>query len=467
LVLYSHSFCFKNKHKMDKIIGSIQSCDPNSEKELRNLRTILQKSDDVLFKNLPHLDDALAMLDPGIHTLGWIAILSIKAAVPNIDAFKFVTQARLFFPLASTVQVRMLPGKFYRICQRFIEIYQEQGAFVAAIKPIKTALFKLRPNSETLTPLHADFLQLCLLAKDYRAALSVLAEEPLNIANPESYNFKPRDMLRYFYYGGMVYTGVKDFGKAVELFKHGFTAPAAVLSAIMVECYKKYTLVSLLHSGSVKPVPKYTSPIVQRHLKSTCPAYQEFVNAYGTNSTDEVHKVATQHVEVFQKDNNFGLVKQCIQALYRSNIKRHTQTYLTLSLVQIAESVKLASPKDAERAILRMIEEGQIHASINQKDGMVSFLESPEQYNDNNVLNHIDQQIRRTIELSTKLRLLDREIASSPGYIQKTMMQERGGRWDMDEFDLAGGPPGGMRGMGKGMGGRKAGKSGKGMKLAN
>lgn len=48
-------------------------------------------------------------------------------------------------------------------------------------------------------------------------------------------------------------------------------------------------------------------------------------------------------------------MKQCIQDLYRRNIKRHTQTFLTLSLSQIAESVKLASPKDAEKAILRMV----------------------------------------------------------------------------------------------------------------
>jgi len=452
---------------MDKVISSIQSVDPNSEKELRTLKGILLKADEVLFKNLPHLDEALAILDPSAHTMGWIAILAIKAAVPNIDAGKFVNQVRIFIPQASTVQVRLLPAKFYRICQRYAEIHQEQGVAIAAIKPLRLALTKLRPNSECLTPLHAEFLQLCLLAKDYRAALPILADEPISIANPDSYNFKPREMLRYFYYGGMVYAGVKQWGKAVEFFRHGFTAPAVVLSAIMVECYKKYVLVSLLHQGTVKPVPKYTSSIVQRHLKGTCPAYQEFVNAYGTNSTDEVHKIATQHHEIFLKDNNFGLIKQCIQALYRSNIKRHTQTYFTLSLAQIAESVKLATPKDAEKAVVRMIEEGQIFATINQKDGMVSFLENPEQYNDNRLLNAIDAQIRRTIELSTKLRLLDREISSSPSYIQKTTMHERGGRWDMDDFDLAGGPPGGgMRGPGGK--GRKAGKSGKkGLKLAN
>jgi len=90
---------------------------------------------------------------------------------------------------------------------------------LASIKVLKFAITKLRPNSESLTSLHADFLQMCLLAKDYRAALPLLTDEVLALANPESYGLRTRDMLRFFYYGGMVYTGAKDFGKAVEFFK--------------------------------------------------------------------------------------------------------------------------------------------------------------------------------------------------------------------------------------------------------
>jgi len=304
-------------------------------------------------------------------------------------------------------------------------------------------------------------LQICLLAKDYRAALPILSEEVLGLADPETYNFKTKDLLRYYYYGGMVYVGVKDFGKAVEFFKLGFTAPAVVLSLVMVECYKKYLLVSLLHYGEVQSAPKYTSSIVQRHLKSTCPQYQEFVNAYSTNSTDEVHKIAQEHAEAFQKDGNFGLVKQCIQALYRSNIKRHTRTYLTLSLDQIAQTVKLPSAKEAEKLLLKMIESGEIYAVISQKDGMVSFYENPEEYNDNRMLNNLDAQIKSSIQLAQKLKHVDQEIASSTSYLQKTTTPERHGRWDVDEFGMGGGPPGFERGPGN----RKAGK--KGMKIAN
>jgi len=275
-------------------------------------------------------------------------------------------------------------------------------------------------------------------------------------------------MLRYYYYGGMIYVGIKNYAAATDFFRQGFTAPAVVLSAIMVESYKKYVLVSLLQYGQLNPVPKYTSSIVQRHLKSTCPQYQEFANAFATGSLDEVQKVATEHTEVFTKDKNFGLVRQCIQALYRSNIKRHTKTYLTLSLDQIANSVKLSSAKEAERFVLRMIESGEIHATISQKDGMVSFSDTPQEFNYTKMLQQLDTQIKSSIQLAQKLRSMDQDIASSSQYLQKTTSPERhGGRWEMEEFDMGGIPPGYQRGPHAGAGGLMGRKGRKGMGVAN
>ena len=263
-----------------------------------------------------------------------------------------------------------------------------------------------------------------------------------------------------------------------------FTAPAMVLSAVMVEAYKKYVLVSLLVHGRVGHPPKYTSSIVQRHLKSLCPQYQEFINAFSTStlfcptthpppiltnrtildSTDEVHKVAEQHAEAFTKDNNFGLVKQCIQLLYRRNIGRQTQTYLTLSLDAIASSVKLNSAADAEKAVLRMIEDGKIFAQINQKDGMVAFQEDPEKYDTPQMQERLDQEIHKAMDLARTIKKIDREIASSRAYLEKTTMHERGGggmgRWgDFDDYDTGhGGPGGGFLGGRKG--GRRKGRHG-------
>lgn len=41
------------------------------------------------------------------------------------------------------------------------------------------------------------------------------------------------------------------------------------------------------------------------------------------------------------------------------------------------------------------IEDGEIYATINQKDGMVRFLEDPEQYKTCGMIEHIDSSIKR------------------------------------------------------------------------
>jgi COP9 signalosome complex subunit 3 len=57
----------------------------------------------------------------------------------------------------------------------------------------------------------------------------------------------------------------------------------------------------------------------------------------------------------FFQDNNLGLVKQVLSSMYKRNIQRLTQTYLTLSLEDIASSVQLNTPKEAEMHVLRMV----------------------------------------------------------------------------------------------------------------
>lgn len=123
------------------------------------------------------------------------------------------------------------------------------------------------------------------------------------------------------------------------------------------------------------------------------------------------------------QDNNLGLVKQVLSSMYKRNIQRLTQTYLTLSLEDIARSVQLDTPRDAEMHVLRMvgvlftvffwkihtftllipvivqIEDGEIHATINQKDGMVSFHEDPEQYKSVEMVDHIDSSIQRSVSV--------------------------------------------------------------------
>lgn len=45
--------------------------------------------------------------------------------------------------------------------------------------------------------------------------------------------------------------------------------------------------------------------------------------------------------------------------------------------------------------VIEKIEDGEIFATINQKDGMVRFLEDPEEYKTCEMIEHIDLSIQR------------------------------------------------------------------------
>ena len=55
------------------------------------------------------------------------------------------------------------------------------------------------------------------------------------------------------------------------------------------------------------------------------------------------------------QDHNFGLVNQVVSSMYKRNIQILTQTYLTLSLQDIASRVQLNSAKEAEMHVLKMV----------------------------------------------------------------------------------------------------------------
>ncbi|KAJ4974288.1 hypothetical protein NE237_007462 [Protea cynaroides] len=83
--------------------------------------------------------------------------------------------------------------------------------------------------------------------------------------------------------------------------------------------------------------------------------------------------------------------------------------------------------------VLQMIQDGEKFASVNQKDGMVSFHEDPEQHKTCEMNEHIDSSIQRMIALSKKLRAVDEVISCDPVYLAKAGRERP--RFDTDDFD--------------------------------
>lgn len=412
---------------IESLVAQIQGLS-SSAGDLSLLLTHLKQADEFLHNESTRLLPFLEQLDPTLHSLGYLYILEACTSWPvtNEQARRLVLILSRFLTSCVADQIRLAPEKFIAVCKSFKDQVLMLEAPIRGVVPLLEAVKKLR-SSEHLTTLHPDFLQLCLLAKCYKTGLSILEDDIFEVD-------QPRDFYLYCYYGGMICIGQKRFQKALELLHNVVTAPMSSINAIAVEAFKKYVLVSLIYNGQFSTsLPKYTSSAAQRNLKTICQPYIELANTYSIGKISELESYIQTNREKFDSDNNLGLVKQVVSSMYKRNIQRLTQTYLTLSLQDIANTVQLSSPKEAEMHVLQMIQDGEIYATINQRDGMVRFLEDPEQYKTCEMIEHIDSSIQRIMTLSKKLTAMDELISCDPLYLAKVGRERQ--RFDFDDFD--------------------------------
>ncbi len=134
---------------------------------------------------------------------------------------------------------------------------------------------------------------------------------------------------------------------------------------------------------------------------------------------------------MYQHDMNFGLIKQVEQTLIKKSIQKLTKTYMTLSLSDMAVKVKLRTAKEAESYLINMIKDGEIYATINQKDGgMVLFNDNPEKYDNTEMIEYLNDKMFSLIDYDKKIIEMDREITTHPHYIQKCMNSTQTGPVD-------------------------------------
>uniref|UniRef100_A0A8C3VYF1 COP9 signalosome complex subunit 3 n=1 Tax=Catagonus wagneri TaxID=51154 RepID=A0A8C3VYF1_9CETA len=330
---------------------------------MTQLCELINKSGELLAKNLSHLDTVLGALDVQEHSLGVLAVLFVKFSMPSVPDFETLfSQAQLFISACNGEHIRYATDTFAGLCHQLTNALVERKQPLRGIGVLRQAIDKMQMSASQLTSVHADLCQLCLLAKCFKPALPYLDVDMVDICK-ENGAYDAKHFLCYYYYGGMVYTGLKNFERALYFYEQAITTPAMAVSHIMLESYKKYILVSLILLGKVQQLPKYTSQIVGRFIK----------------------------------------------------------TFLTLSLQDMASRVQLSGPQEAEKYVLHMIEDGEIFASINQKDGMVSFHDNPEKYNNPAMLHSIDQEMLKCIELDERLKAMDQEITVNPQFVQKSM----------------------------------------------
>lgn len=419
----------------ETVVANIQGLSSKRD-DWASLQKQLETHSGVLGQNVALIDNILQELNPEQHAIGCIFVLEIKAtngAGAGAGAGQvngvFLQQVKRVIMGGDAEQLRFVRRQVCDLCRIFAEHCRGGGmsSSMFGVRVLLTAAEKVRETPEHLTPIHGDALQLALMGKLVKPVLGLIQQRVLHVTKEL---MQPRDFLLYFYYGGMCFAAVKEMSKALEMFQLAFTMPCQALNEIMVEIHKKYVLLSLIVHGEVQSLPKYTSNLVQRLNKSCCSEYNDIATACGTHEVTEVEAAVERHKAVLQRDNNYGLAKQAMASVYSRNIQRLTQTFVTLSLEDIGQQVKLGDAAVAKKRVLEMIERNMIVATIDEQMGMVSFDTEPDKTSSQQLLLRLTAQIQTSMELNDKLREVDEQVSANPVYLSKISAQERQSRWD-------------------------------------
>lgn len=414
---------------MDKVISEIHTLSTRNDSDLKKLKDFLRHEFENLKASAASIDQALLHLDLQQHTLG-VAFLLAAQLSAAVFADQSATFAYIgnFLKSADELQVKKASVPVNSVCKSYAQMAIDLGqqAMLQSLQPLLGALEKMVPNAETLVPVHTEFLRVCLKAKAYHFASRVLDRPIYDIALSSSNctQMTSQSFLCYFYYGAMIRIGLKEYRNALQMLLVVLTCPGSCLSAIQADAYKKYVLVSLKVNGDVAPLPVYVSHIIQRFAK--CPSYVlDLHEAFKKGDAAALKRSAEEKAPQIQADGNTGLVNQVIAALWRHKVHRLTKTYLTLSLLEIAEEVGV-DPSQVEALLVDMVSSREINARIDQSTGNVIFEDEEDEMMDVGTMAKLQEKLQRVMELAQRISAFEHEVVSSEAYIRRTAALETG-----------------------------------------
>ncbi|PWN49939.1 hypothetical protein IE53DRAFT_316718 [Violaceomyces palustris] len=389
--------------------------------------------------------DPLGILDPVRCSVGMIYILVARLSrIATLEeARNLAGYIQTFVRIFDPVQLRLAGEKVTQFARLLPEMGQGLGDPNFALPHLENLFLRFTENAPCLTTLHPILAYQYLRAGQYATAYDHLLQTDIIDADSNLTPLRYTDVLEYFYYGGLICTKLKKHTSAIEFFETCVSSPAAAVSAIQVDAYKKLILVRLIKDGQMSPPPKYTSGAFLRSFKQTNQTYLSFAAAYESREpakAEEVMRIAQEKAELFSQDCNMGLVQQCLALHRQRRIQRLKEVYSTLSLANVAEILGVTG-EDAEGIIehdvMELVSKGWIHARIvpateippgnttivpsADEDSMpiLCFEENPDRYDSAASIDLLTKEIKLGQHWQGIVNERERELARSYTFLSK------------------------------------------------
>ncbi|GAA5995311.1 uncharacterized protein JCM10292_005095 [Rhodotorula paludigena] len=406
---------------------------PSGSKDTSKGKEQQQQQGHVLEGKLKDGQDPLAVLDPAAHSVGFLYILNARLGASEPKVHDLLQRAQEWAVQFDPEQARLVPEQVLYLAHSLCHLAEQSNQWTLPVQPLAILVDRF-PLPGYLTQLHPLFLRVVMQSQMYPAAQDLLMKDITDI-DKTLHAVKYQDHLLYHYLGGTILALLGEYARAAELLEICVSAPGSSASTIQLDAYKKLVLVQLLAFGKTQPLPKYTSSAVSTAIKALCGAYSDFAVAFASLERARVVQVLEKAGGAFEKDHNLGLVLLVESSLRRRQILNLTETYITLSLGDIAAHVG-ADPgseeelKAVEDEIKGMVAARQLFATLSppaasapssaaHSSTIVTFSDDPEPYLSPETVARVTRAIEQVQRLDRRWSDEAERIEESRDFVQK------------------------------------------------
>lgn len=382
--------------------------------------------------DISNLQAARDSLHPVDHYLAYISTLHATLAAVERDSPLLASLLADFRKLVRQTDAhcaRAVPERWIGTARHAVRLALNDPATTRAlslVNVLREASDKLCTQADEIVPLHADYLAVCLHAKCYRVAAQWIHQQRRLHVDVTS-GLEGTDVHLVYYYSALVLIGRKEFRAALQKCRLALAVPApspGLFINAAVQTYKTYILLHLLVVGTPPQTLKLTS-YQSGAFRKTLSEYEELAHSYGMRDMAQVQQLIESNRGLFQAQGNLGIVKQLVESLFQKLVCRLSNSYVTITLQDMANKVGVASGENAHNMLVQMVDAKRVNARIDERTNVVRLM-------DDEVLD--EEELARKISSSSMTQCLDimtriqrfREVMDSdPEYIRRDMSHQQ------------------------------------------
>ena len=259
---------------------------------------------------------------------------------------------------------------------------------------------------------------------------------------------KYHDVLEYFLLSGTIYIALHEWEKALDSLENAVTYPGKenAVSKMMVDAYKKWTLVNVLLYGKAGSLPGTTNGNAAKSYHTIAKPYDIVASLFESASASRLQAEVNVGHDIWKDDGNLGLMLFVLASYQKFQIRRLANVYRTISISEITQITvsaetgnKLPSDQATETLIRQMIADGDLDATVSHpsnSQAVLSFNPTGPVLSESDVQLRLASSLERIKSIATDIKSIDRRLTYDKDYLKwahKQKKLDRSGLGDGEE----------------------------------